>query len=431
MVVAWRAMTAAATTESQKNSLRIQLEQQGEELDVFLDRLSNAAQGTLSQADLIKNASRAMLLGIPADEMIELMEIAAASATAMGISTTVAFDKITLGVGKQSKLVLDEVGIVLSLTEVYKEYAAELGKSTDLLTAAEKQTALLNAVQEQGAGRVEAFRDAMDKANLTQQRFTAEWANFTNFAGKVLNKALAGIASLLAVSVHRIISFTEGLAKTGVVLLEIINIMGFGMPKAFLKFQVGIDKLKAFDDAADKAQERVLSFQEAASEFAGTWDDAGESGATMGEKLSIVSDNLDTVEDQADDTSESIEDLDEAQKDAADSAEKLGKQERDNVAPALDQVAQKARITARAFDELAASQGRAAAIAAALEGGGRLVNAGSGGGSASGRVRLPGGGSRLIRPKTGQTLFSFSGGSYTFVNGRRARVMPDGRVVYD
>ncbi len=53
-------------------------------------------------------------------------------------------------------------------------------------------------------------------------------------------------------------------------------------------------------------------------------------------------------------------------------------------------------VTSRQFDALAASSGRAAAVEAAVAGGGFISNAGSNG--RGGRVRLPGGGSRLIQP---------------------------------
>ncbi len=56
-------------------------------------------------------------------------------------------------------------------------------------------------------------------------------------------------------------------------------------------------------------------------------------------------------------------------------------------------------LTSRQFDALAESSGRAAAVGAAVAGGGIISNAGSNG--RGGRVRLPGGGSRLIDPGLG------------------------------
>lgn len=80
------------------------------------------------------------------------------------------------------------------------------------------------------------------------------------------------------------------------------------------------------------------------------------------------------------------------------------------------------RITAQEFDRLAESIGRVAAVQQSLSQGGRLSQGGS-------RVQLPGGGSRLTS-EPGTTGFGFSSGRFVFVDGRRARVFPDGRVEF-
>jgi hypothetical protein len=87
---------------------------------------------------------------------------------------------------------------------------------------------------------------------------------------------------------------------------------------------------------------------------------------------------------------------------------------------ALQQAATAARITSAAYDQLARSAGQAAAIQAALAGGGTLTQAGA-------RIRLPGGGSRLTSdPRTGNPS-TVNTGFYTGSVGT-FRVNPDGSL---
>ena len=70
---------------------------------------------TISTADLMKSAGTAMLLGIPADKLSNMMEIARASSRITGDSIQKSFDDISKGVGRQSKLILDNLGIMVSV----------------------------------------------------------------------------------------------------------------------------------------------------------------------------------------------------------------------------------------------------------------------------------------------------------------------------
>ena len=69
----------AAALEGQTAALEANLAAQGMALDSFLANLDRVAQGQIAQADLIAASSQAILLGIPADKIAELLEVAAAS----------------------------------------------------------------------------------------------------------------------------------------------------------------------------------------------------------------------------------------------------------------------------------------------------------------------------------------------------------------
>lgn len=155
---AFDAIGDATRLRAQRKALR---EQVGD-LDAFLAKLKEVSEGTVATNSLIQSSSRAILLGIPADQIAGLLETARVSAAATGETVAKAFDDIATGVGRASPLILDNLGFVIKLEEVYAKYATTVGKTTGELTSAEQRQALLNEVLEQGAERAGQFGDALE-----------------------------------------------------------------------------------------------------------------------------------------------------------------------------------------------------------------------------------------------------------------------------
>jgi hypothetical protein len=124
----------------------------GQSADELLESLKGASKGTIAEYDLMLSANKAMVLGVASnsEEFSSLMEVARDRARAMGLTTTQAFNDIVTGIGRGSRMILDNLGIIVSLETANEEYAKSLGKTVEALTEDEKKQALLNAVLEQG-----------------------------------------------------------------------------------------------------------------------------------------------------------------------------------------------------------------------------------------------------------------------------------------
>ena len=124
----------------------------GQSSDELLKSLKSASKGAISEYDLMLSANKAMVLGVAtnSEQFSSLMEVARDRARAMGLTTTQAFNDIVTGIGRGSRMILDNLGIIVSLETANKEYAESLGKTVEALTEDEKKQALLNAVLEQG-----------------------------------------------------------------------------------------------------------------------------------------------------------------------------------------------------------------------------------------------------------------------------------------
>lgn len=123
----------------------------------ILQVTQRASKGTINNYNLMLAANKALALGVvtSASEIETLLEIARLKGQAFGLSTTQAFDDIVTGLGRGSKLILDNLGIVINTTEANEKYAQSIGKVASQLTDAEKKQALINAVVSEGRAELD------------------------------------------------------------------------------------------------------------------------------------------------------------------------------------------------------------------------------------------------------------------------------------
>jgi len=195
---ATKAIKSALDTERAMQSFKIVV---GETAGVLLRDLREASKGMVSDFELMASANRALMLGIDKNKLPELMEIAAARGKVMGRTVTEAFNDITIGIGRQSKLILDNLGIIVNAEDAYKRYASQLGKTSDQLTEVEKKQAFVNEVISQSTGLTEAMRYATETHTEKLQRLSAGFKNIT---------------STLGITLLEIYDWTENLVKASI-----------------------------------------------------------------------------------------------------------------------------------------------------------------------------------------------------------------------
>ena len=110
-------------------------------------KFKSATDGTINSIDLMTQANNAMLLGImdSEDQMAEMFDIAQRLAQSLGKDTTFGIESLVTGLGRQSKLMLDNLGIMIDVEKANKDYAESLDKSADKLTDVERKQAFVNA----------------------------------------------------------------------------------------------------------------------------------------------------------------------------------------------------------------------------------------------------------------------------------------------
>jgi len=136
--------------------------------DNFLTELNEATEGTVSNFELMKSANNALLLGIDQEALPKMFKAAAVVGQAAGRTTTEALNDISIGIGRQSRLILDNLGIIVDSGAAYERFADKLGKTAKGLSETEKKAAFTEAAMQGLQLRAIALGDEMEKTTSFQ-----------------------------------------------------------------------------------------------------------------------------------------------------------------------------------------------------------------------------------------------------------------------
>jgi hypothetical protein len=153
-----------------------------------LQKFRKATDGTVSDVDLMIQANNAMLLGVVQneEEFSELIDSAQRLAKAVGKDTLFGIESLTTGIGRQSRLMLDNLGIIVKAEDAYKAMALATGKSVASLTDLERKQAFITATMESVRSKVANLgKEQLDATDATK-KLTAAYKNLQGTIGKEL-----------------------------------------------------------------------------------------------------------------------------------------------------------------------------------------------------------------------------------------------------
>lgn len=237
-------------------ALESQTQSVGISSKALLRNLQDITKGQVSLRDLTNSANSAIaLLG---EESIprfgELAEVAMKASTALGTDLTQAFADIVKGIGRQSRLILDNLGLIIDTEAAYKSYAATIGKTAKELTEAEKKQAFLNATIEQGKAKFGGIEAAVnptkqlnvalrDLADTLVMKVSAGLGGSIQGLSQLLETLNRKLQSIPQAKVDALIKALEGLAVGGVVyrggmwIQSFMNSMIVGLPLILAKWR--------------------------------------------------------------------------------------------------------------------------------------------------------------------------------------------------
>lgn len=151
----------AAENAARTNTAKMYFEEAGKSLE----RLRAVSKGMISDADLLKKSNLADSMGLSSGVFENLIRVAQAASAKTGQSFDHMFDSIVLGTARSSRLLLDNLGIIVNVKEANRAYAREAIKNgeahgktvqqvVESMTAEAKQAAFLQAMYKATAGQL-------------------------------------------------------------------------------------------------------------------------------------------------------------------------------------------------------------------------------------------------------------------------------------
>ena len=108
-------------------SLRIAFKQLTQGTDLTLERLKEATYNAASERSLLENANLSITLGLPVERLPELFNSAMKLGYALGKPTEYSIRSLAIGIGRQSYMVLDNIGVVFRSNEARAWFAKKYG----------------------------------------------------------------------------------------------------------------------------------------------------------------------------------------------------------------------------------------------------------------------------------------------------------------
>ncbi len=112
---------------SSVESLRVAFKQLTLDTGLTLDQLKQAVYDTTSERALLESANLSITLGLPLEQLPELFNAAMKLGHALGITAERAIRSLAIGIGRQSYMVLDNIGVVFRAPQAYEWFKAKYG----------------------------------------------------------------------------------------------------------------------------------------------------------------------------------------------------------------------------------------------------------------------------------------------------------------
>lgn len=276
--------------------------------------IQTASAGTISGLQAIEAANTALLLGVAQTpkEFERITKVATTLGRALGLTAERSIERFTTGLGRQSKLIIDDLGISTSAldAEIEKIAQRDFGALNKSLTQAQQASVFTAAALSLGEEKMKALGDEAGKAQASFERLAATSENLQVTFGEAIRPQAAAIA--------------DALARAFVTAQQLLAIAG-GLRAAFASL---------FDDALKQAELRFKQISGIAQNFlnqfrkvpleieipdieAKTFDQAFQDATTAGEErfkdiastiagVSFENDTIDGLTDAFEDQADAI-----------------------------------------------------------------------------------------------------------------------------
>ena len=227
-----------------------------------IGQLRSAAQGLIRDYDLMVGFNRSIALGSArnTEEYADLIRAGIQLGRTQGVDALSAVESLTLGLGRQSAAILDNVGLTVRAEDAYKRHAQSLGVNVSQLDATQRRTAFLNAAFEQIESRLSDQEDSVAVTADAWQRMETSIGNAVDQWQRFVAESPA-IAKAVDV-VRRFLFGTSTLER-----LSKTEFRGEGLLPSPQTFEEGAQNLRTISRLIQETQERAAGAPEGQSDY--------------------------------------------------------------------------------------------------------------------------------------------------------------------
>jgi len=214
VVTAFQSLSASSLASQQVTDLTNAMVNLGGEAGFTaesLEKFKEATDNTVSSAQLLQNTNTALVLGVAQtdDQMADLFDTAQRLGKALGVDTQFAVESLTTGLGRQSKLILDNLGITVDSTQAYKDYAKEIGVTVKNLTEQQKKTAFVNTAMRKAKEAVELLGPEQLTLKETNEQLTVALNDLGLAIGKATLPAVNFFTKGITAAIRAVTALTN------------------------------------------------------------------------------------------------------------------------------------------------------------------------------------------------------------------------------
>ena len=261
--------------------------QMGGDINEAVAAIEKASLGTVSSYDAMAAASRAAMLNVTtdADELGQLMEIAAFRGRAMGISSTQAFNDMVTGIGRASPLILDNLGII---TKGWAEEASAAGEAYDAQF-------ILNKVMEQGGQQLKEVGGLAEDTAASFEQFETQAKNAFDTLKVEAGQSLAPFVGKLAEAWEEANNFNKTLKELDPELYKHYKNTGNATKAMKELVAAHTDHVDAFSNTKQAMQDNIVTLEEYADNIEETTKVNEEYLKSLGSMSKAIDDHQDKM----------------------------------------------------------------------------------------------------------------------------------------
>jgi len=218
----------------------------GSTADVMIGKLRPATLGLMTDFNLMKQLNQAVALGVATDEqqMSKLTSSAVKLGRALGLDVNYAMQSLVTGIGRQSRLFLDNLGIIVNADKAYEAYAKTVGKTASALSEQERKAAFTAAAMEALDRTVAKLGDQQESAG---DKMARAWTRVQNLIDNfVTSPAFGNLLTGLMDLAEDVLNFIEKMEPAISAVVDAIGQVVGAAGMVFDAIKTAWDNLPAF-----------------------------------------------------------------------------------------------------------------------------------------------------------------------------------------